>query len=237
MISKDKIVSKSDIYETTNYQQFKTLKGNRTVDKVHVKQLVNKINKEGSLLPDFPILVNEKMEILDGQHRLAAAEQLKYPIFYEIKEGLNISSVTSLNTGMKNWNWSNYAHRYAAFDNINYIQFLELEKEFKINFRILLTYSFANSAKANPLKHPFYLGDFVMKNFELTKKLLKQYQELAIMADTRSQEFAYAVFKFIRTPSYKHDVMLTKVEQYGEKLKNCYIVSDYLIELENIWRA
>lgn len=236
----DKVVETNHLYQTDNYTQFKYLKGNRKLDMQHARSLARKMKNEGSLLQSFPILVNENLEVLDGQHRLKAAEICEYPVFYEVKSGLNIDSVTTLNTGTKNWNWRDFANRYAMFGNENYAMFIDLAKENEpMRFSILLTYaSLGKSIQGNGRQSAYFSnGDFVMKNYELTKKLLKQFQEIAIITNLSGREFAYAVFKFMRTPSYNHTLMLDKIEKYGDGLNNCYITSDYLLELENIWRA
>ena len=67
--------SKFKIYETTSYSQFKTMEGNRAVKDGRVNKIVESINKIGYVLS--PILVNEKMEVIDGQGRLSALERDK----------------------------------------------------------------------------------------------------------------------------------------------------------------
>lgn len=59
-----------DIYQTRDYSQFKISKRNRAVvGKQIVKSIIEK-----NLLPEKPILVTSDMHVLDGQHRLWAAE-------------------------------------------------------------------------------------------------------------------------------------------------------------------
>ena len=75
------------IHTTTDYDQFKYIAGNRDVVEAHVKSLSEQIT-----IKDFqiPIIVNEKMEVCEGQHRLEAYKALSIPITYIIKEGLDI---------------------------------------------------------------------------------------------------------------------------------------------------
>jgi disulfide oxidoreductase YuzD len=60
---------KNRVYSTTNYNQFKYLKGNRAITELHVRRLVEAI-KEKDL--QVPIIVDEKMNVVEGQHRLEA---------------------------------------------------------------------------------------------------------------------------------------------------------------------
>ena len=70
------------IVKTTDYSIFKKINGNRGISHSHVTKLTAAIARR-NLLQLFPIIVNEKMEIVDGQHRLWAAKRLKLPIYYE----------------------------------------------------------------------------------------------------------------------------------------------------------
>ena len=59
-------MDKNKIYKTTDYSVFKYLKGNRSVNELHVRRLVEAI-KEKDL--QVPIIVDEKMNVVEGQHR------------------------------------------------------------------------------------------------------------------------------------------------------------------------
>ena len=84
---------KFKIHSTTDYNQFKYIKGNREVVESHVKTLSDQIAKK-----DFqiPIIVNEKMEVCEGQHRLEAYRLLGVPITYIVKEGLEIQDIREM---------------------------------------------------------------------------------------------------------------------------------------------
>lgn len=103
------------IYETTNYEMFKYLKGNRTVK--YSKKLELAAKEVGFL---YQILVNEKMEIIDGQHRLEVCKKLGLPVRYEIKKGAGDNEVESLNTTAANWTLKNYIEHYSLLGNEEY---------------------------------------------------------------------------------------------------------------------
>lgn len=54
------------VFTTKDYSKFKHLEGNRNIVKPHLKRL--KASMEKNYLFS-PILINEKHEIIDGQHR------------------------------------------------------------------------------------------------------------------------------------------------------------------------
>ena len=99
--------------QTTDYSLFKDVSSNRDVDRKHVKKLVNSI-REKNLLEVNPIIVNEKLEVLDGQHRLEAAKQLKVPIYYVISSDVTHNDISRLNSNKKNWLLMDYINYYTV---------------------------------------------------------------------------------------------------------------------------
>lgn len=53
------------VYFTTDYSKFKLMKGNREIDALHVKRLIESFREQYLF---SPILVNSKHEIIDGQN-------------------------------------------------------------------------------------------------------------------------------------------------------------------------
>ena len=81
------------VYQSVNYAQFQPIDGNRTILQHHLKRL-KKSMEENFLIS--PILVNEKMEIIDGQHRFEAAKSLGLPIYFFIVQGYGLSEVLKI---------------------------------------------------------------------------------------------------------------------------------------------
>lgn len=103
---------KLTIYETTDYDQFKQISSNREVNMKHVRELAADIQVI-NLLDVSPIICNERMEIIDGQHRLEAAKLLGLPIFYLIKKELTDDHIGHLNRNQKNWSVLDYITFYT----------------------------------------------------------------------------------------------------------------------------
>lgn len=108
------------ILSTTTYDMFKIIKGNRNIYPSHVADLTLSITQE-NLLAQNPILVNEKMEIIDGQHRLEVAKNNKLEIFYLVIPGTSIDQVIMLNAHKKSWNAKDYIDSYVSRGKEDYI--------------------------------------------------------------------------------------------------------------------
>lgn len=100
------------VQSTKNYDMFKIMDKNREI--IHDKPIFESILNIG-LLP-IPIIVNEFMEIVDGQGRFSACKQLGKPIYYMIVEGLRINHVITMNSISKKWATRDYIRCYATGD-------------------------------------------------------------------------------------------------------------------------
>lgn len=117
-----------DVYVTTDYSIFRKMKENRPLKPENLKKIRESIKEFGWLRQ--PILVNEKMEVIDGQHRLEACKELGLPVEYIIDEGLKVEECQELNRTQNNWRSDDYIHSFAERGNENYIRFRKLTEEF-----------------------------------------------------------------------------------------------------------
>ena len=99
------------VYTTKNLEIFKSISGNRVPNLQHVKRLTSSIKQYG--MKCNPILVNEKMEVIDGQHRLMAAKEAGSEINYIIINGYSLNEVHTLNLNQKNWTKKDFMDGYA----------------------------------------------------------------------------------------------------------------------------
>lgn len=110
------------ILQTNDLSIFKSVDFNRDKNKKHIQAVIKIIKKE-NLLHLHPILVNNKMEVIDGQHRLEAAKELGLEIFY-IKSDLSYEHILSSNLIQKNASLNDVIKFYAVKDAIPAYVFL-----------------------------------------------------------------------------------------------------------------
>lgn len=149
---KDKVYAQ--IYVTTDYDKFKFLEENREVKKSRVKKIKDSIEEVGYVLQ--PILVNENMEIIDGQGRFNACTDMGLPILYMVEEGRGITECRRLNLGQENWTTWNWINSYADGGNVDYQRFRTFVNGSKIPLTYLLPLPFgrcvSNGTVANSIK-------------------------------------------------------------------------------------
>lgn len=111
-------------YVTTNYAQFHRLKGNRDVKRIQKNKLIKSISEIGFITN--PIIVNENMEVIDGQGRLSALQELRLPVPYIIEPGIGEKECKHLNINQTNWKYVDYIQGYAETGDKNYVYLMVL---------------------------------------------------------------------------------------------------------------
>lgn len=97
------------VRETTDYDMFRYMDGQRSVEQSRVNKIMASIKKHGQI---DPIEVNEKYEVGDGQGRLEACRQLKIPVKYIVVPGRTIEDYIAVNSTSTNWTMLDYVESW-----------------------------------------------------------------------------------------------------------------------------
>jgi len=100
------------IKTTTDYSRFKRINSNREICRRHLTRLVMAISQK-NLLHLYPLIINKAGEIIDGQHRLKAAQELKLPVFYFTCDQVSKSDIALMNSNRKSWAGKDYIGFFA----------------------------------------------------------------------------------------------------------------------------
>jgi predicted RNA binding protein YcfA (HicA-like mRNA interferase family) len=116
------------VLETRSYSMFKHMAGNRALNEQNIRSIMHQIQHYGQ---QQPIIVNERYEVIDGQHRLEACKRLKKPVIFYKKKGARIQHVITTNAVGRKWTLLDHFNRFAAEGNENYARGLEFIKHAK----------------------------------------------------------------------------------------------------------
>lgn len=224
----------NNIQKTEDYSLFKRIDGNRTINKAQVQKLYDSISADPELTKAAPIIVNDKMEVVDGQHRLEALKRLNLPVYYLQVNGLNLSEVQKLNSATKVWTPYDYAKSFAELKNKNYITYLEFRHKYHLSHEVLVKYMAGGKDITTTM---FRAGKFRTDNLKEADKLCGQLSDLCeFYKQGNSKAFAFAFKKIAINPEYDHEKMVAKIKQFGDKfLKPTPFVEDYLRQLERMY--
>lgn len=129
------------VYETEDYTIFKEMEHNRDVAMSRVKKLLASFSEKEIL---NPIVVNEKMEIIDGQGRYEALKLLKRPIKFVVADNATIDDCRRMNAYNTNWSTIDFVKSYAGSNNQNYLLLLGCQKQTGLPFSKILRFAGIN---------------------------------------------------------------------------------------------
>jgi hypothetical protein len=127
------------VQKTNQYGLFKLLRGNRPIDRYHLRKLKESIEKNNHLNL-HPIIVNQNNEIIDGQHRFEVCKQLGIEVFYIKSDSIKDEHLIDCNVNQKSFDVENYIDFFAIKENKEeYIQLKNMLKATKLKPKALLT--------------------------------------------------------------------------------------------------
>jgi hypothetical protein len=224
------------VHSTTDYGKFKFIKGNRPINTIHLNRLINSVATDGMLF--WIMVVNEKLEIIDGQHRYTICKNGGLPIHYVIKKGYGISEVHILNQTTKNWSLTQFMDSFADQRKMDYEVYRNFKRQYKFNHNEVL--ALLTGIDHNPSKNDieaFKKGDFKVKNLKEATCIADKIHSFAPYYDGYNRRrFIFAIIKLIRkVPAYDHKRMLQKLSYQSAKLQHQTHVEHYLSILEDIY--
>lgn len=228
------------VFKTSDYSLFKFLDDNRDLNMLHVQRLVKSFEHKHLICP---IIVNEKMEVIDGQHRLEASKAAGVPIFYIVVPGYSIQEVQILNVNQKNWTSIDFLHMYCERGKKAYLQlreFMDYFPDFKIRVSIRLlegpkdVTEELNGKRVHAKR--FEEGRFVVKDLGKAYQNAKRISEFKPFFDGyATDQFVGAALKLLGNKKYSHKEMIHKLGSSSISLRKCQTVEEYLLLLEKIY--
>jgi len=234
MIQKQKQVNQ--VFQTKNYGMFKFREDNRILNKTHITKLTEKMVNVGWISGSY-VVINEKGEIIDGQHRVKAAINAGVPINYTIERKAGFEQIRSLNQNQKNWSLADHIHGYVKENNPNYIKLDNFVKEFP-EFRVTESLMFLQN-NSNPVhRDVFESGQFQVKNIEKGREWAKNIQQLKPFFEKGYNKsiFVRALIKIMsKKPDFKFEEFFHKVQLRPGMIHLCGSVELYTEMIEEIY--
>lgn len=219
---------------TKDYQIFRDFASNREVDHKHVNKLVNAIRKR-NLLHVNPIIVDDRMRVIDGQHRLAAAEILGVEIYY-VKGEVNREDISVLNSNQKNWTVMDYINHYTVEKRDAFVQISGLiNKHPRISVSALLALANSEGKRVTEQIRRGYLDVLNIGQAKdicfLCESLSEKYQKDFPL----DSKFPLALSRAMALEGFNIDTLLKKIEESPRDFVPCHTVRQYLEMIEEIY--
>jgi hypothetical protein len=228
-----KISESEEILKTYNHDIFKKMRGNREINERHVAKLKKSILE--NYIPNA-IIVNENMEIVDGQHRLQALSELGKPVYYRIIKNLNLDSVQRMNTNSRQWTMTDYMNSFCQQNNKEYELVKGFVKITKLSMDICLAMLLNKPYRSSQDRINFICGNFKIKDFDVAVQQAKQLQQIGkYFKHYKDYAFCIAMLSFFHNKDYDHKVFLRKLELQPTALKKQKEKEQYKREVESIY--
>ncbi|PNZ27180.1 hypothetical protein CD122_07260 [Staphylococcus rostri] len=196
------------VYKTDDLEIFKFTKFNRNI--LFTDEMLKQA-KEGFI---SPIIVNEHMVVIDGQHRLEHAKKAGVPIEYIIKPGLNEHDIVRMNTTQRPWSLLNFIESYANQGSEQYVALLNLINKHYAGTSVVIGVARNTTGNSNRLSELVKSGNFNFVNFEQTLNFLKYYERFRKETHTpKKTKVALALYGLYRIEGFDEDRLIRKVLQ------------------------
>lgn len=238
----------NQVYKTNDLSIFKQIDGNRVLNLQHVKRLSQSISKYG--MKCNPILVNEDLEVIDGQHRLESAKQSNSFIYYIIVDGYSLNEVHTLNLNQKNWNKKDFMEGYANMGLTSYIKlasFVKLNDDFTFSDCVALCSNISSASsssicqairggKVMNIGEVFESGTWAGKDFDMAQnwankiRLIRPYY-----SGYNRSSFVGTMIGLLQNDKFDFNEFMHKIRLQPNALVDCANRNQYKTLIEDIY--
>lgn len=223
----------NQVFMTNDYNAFSNIDGNRDINQLHIKRL--KESMETKYI-SVPIIVNEKFQIIDGQHRFYSAKELNKPIYYIEVDGLGLMDVHRLNSNTKDWNADSFLNGYCKLGKKQYLLYKDFKERFGFGHNEIQALLSNKTRMGGHKIQDFKDGNFVIVDLNQATRNAEKITMCSKYYDGyKRRSFVYAMLDLFARDDYNHLEFLNKLSFQSVKLQDCTTVDQYLILIEEIY--
>lgn len=235
------VESSVKIYFTREYTHFKSIIGNRLLSEAKIKRIMRDIQEGLNMLKYCPIIVDEEMNVIDGQHRLYVAKKLRENVYYVISKKASLQDIASMNSNTERWKGRDFMHCYVAQGNKNYeILSNYIDKyDLPITSAILLLSGKKNitGSGGGKLKDQFESGLFRVIDEPLAITIIDIVKCFEQFPGHKNRAFITAILQLHTAGLCDWEHMRKKYLSNPDALQHCASSKDYLVLLEKIYNS
>jgi hypothetical protein len=223
------------VHTTTDYSLFKTLNGNRNVNHLHLSRLKESIKKNHLTTI---IMVNDKFEIIDGQHRFIICQELKLPINYIIQKNYGLNEVQILNANMKNWQTQDYVNGYCDLGYKDYIVYRDFINEYGFQSQVAILLLSEETSGGNKFSAgtKFKEGKFKVKDLNNAKKMAEKIMMIEpYYKGYLRRSFINALVSMFKNENFEFTEFIAKLKQQPTTMQDCTSTTQYKVLIEEIY--
>ena len=236
------------VYSTNNYEKFNTFLGNRSLESVksrhHIEKLMDSMKK--NYLPQ-PIIIDDTYAVLDGQHRLIAAKNLKLPVYFiKLQSPVSVADIQRINNVTNKWDTNDYLSSNMSLEKekfpTNYLTrpyhlYYWFRKRYKFSHRNILE-MFYHNYDENKMNEEFRTGNLSINSIEKAKSIaeyIHSFKHLMIQVPYTNRAFVSAFLRAMKHHKFNRKTWITKVQMNSRRLVKCTTKGDYLAVICDVY--
>jgi hypothetical protein len=199
------------VYVSDDYDMFTLSTYNREVSLS--KKLLESV-KDNDLTQFNPILVNDKLVIIDGQHRFMVCRELGIPIYFIISDDVMVDDASAINQATKNWSTIDHILHYYKRGFDTYIKLMKLAEKYDLHLTNLLALGKGSVDKNITVTDLTRAGKFQFRDSDArVKELLDNFQVFKEYIDfANTTTFFKAYIRVASLSGYSHAHMVKKLK-------------------------
>lgn len=231
------------VYSTTDYSRFKMINGNRGINMRKVAKIIKEIEGGNDMLRYYPIQVKEnddRLDILDGQHRFYIDKKLKRPVYYIlVEEEKTMPEIAMINSNVEKWKPEDFINCYMNHGNKNY----EILKTFLDRYDFSLSVALVMLKTGTPgseqahreTMEAFRNGTFIAQHIDKAEELGDMVHLFNEFSNFRSRAFVIAIYKINKAGLVAVDEICRAYKERPEMLTQQANYKAYVNTLEQIY--
>ena len=222
----------NNVIVTNDYGLFLRLEGNRNINKTNLKHIKKSMMKQQLI---SPIIINEKMEIIDGQHRFIAQKELDLPVYYIIQNGYGKKETQIFNSCSKDWNIDDHMQSYCNSRVIEYIKYRDFFQKWKFSHNECMN-MLNGTIHDRGLQEIFKFGTFKIKTLKKAETSAERITMMEKYYDGwKRRSFVQAMLICFENKRFNFIHFCKKLRYQSSKLVDCVSYNDYLKIIEEIY--
>lgn len=226
------------VFWTKDYGMFRTISGNRQLNSLKIKHIIEDIESGTNVLRFCPIVVRDNgrtLDIIDGQHRFYVAKKIKSNVWYIIAEEMSLHQIAKINSNTEKWKAKDFINCYVQLGNKNYLVLQNLMDEFNVSVTDAISLLSAGGVtREKRARETFEQGKFEVKCEKEARAFLTTASHFSFK-NKYSRTFLQAVEKITVGEKVEVEELIQKINANAEELKPQNNYKDYLFNLESIY--
>lgn len=200
--------------------EFKFLDYNRPINKRHINELKESIEKNG-YIESLPIVVDTEGYILDGQHRYVACQELGITPPHLTMPMNNKKIIHLINSLQKGWGTLDYIHYYAQLGNPYFIELLRLSKKYNLSpVIILLMFKADGGNLLRGVRNENLTFDISEKGLKQIEEKLQNILKIYECYGVKSTKLFKAICKIYSLKNFVPDICINKINLQRKRYIN-----------------